>query len=80
MGAMEQTKRQAHQVSGISNIAYDLITILENKLQGVGALQQYKQDAQEQGDQPVLQLLNELERRASEDISRLRPLVAERLR
>jgi hypothetical protein len=79
MATLEETKRQSHRVSGVSNIAYDLVTILQNKLQSVAAMQEYKQDAQEQKDDQAIKLLNELESRACEDITRLRQMVADRL-
>lgn len=76
----EQAKRQADRVSGVSNVAYDLVTILENKLKGVAAMEEYKQDATRAGDDAVRQLLEELERREAEDIAQIKPLLMERLR
>ena len=33
--AMENAKRQADEVTGVSNLTYDLMTVLTNKLQGI---------------------------------------------
>ena len=79
MTSMEQAKREAHRVSGVSNVAYDLLTILQNKLTAVAAMEEYKTDAQEQGDKDALELLSQLERRESEDIAQLKRIVAARL-
>ncbi|MBI2939884.1 MAG: hypothetical protein HYY04_05545 [Chloroflexi bacterium] len=77
---MEQAKRRVTpQVSGVSNINYDLIALLHNKLKGVAALEQYKADAQEASDQEVAQLLEQLERREVEDVQRLKDMLSRRL-
>ena len=76
---MEQAKRGAERVSGVSNVAYDLVALLENKLTGIAALEEYKQDAQQAGDQEVQQLLDQLQQRQREDVDRLKRLVVQRL-
>lgn len=40
-----RAKRRAEQVSGGSNIAYDLTALLKNKLKGIAANEEYKLDA-----------------------------------
>jgi hypothetical protein len=78
---MEHAKRHATpRATGVSNVAYDLTTILTNKLQGAAAFEEYKLDAQEAGDQEAMQLLEQLEQREVEDIGKLKSLVAQRLR
>ncbi len=77
--ALEEAKRRSEQVSGVSNVAYNLLSVLHNKLEGIAALEGYKQDAQQTGDQEVLQLFEQLQQRAAEDVGRLRSLVAQRL-
>ena len=74
---MVTQKRHAETVSGVSNVAYDLISVLNNKLEAIAALQQYKQDAQ--GDQDVLQCFEQLEQQARQDVDQLRQLVVSRL-
>jgi hypothetical protein len=73
----EQAKRQSERVSGMPNVTYDLVALLYNKLQGIAALEEYKQDAQ--GDKEVLTLLQQLERREREDVQKLRGLLGQRL-
>lgn len=72
---MEQAKRHCANVSGVSNVAYDALAILVNKLQGIAAMEEYKLDAREADDQEFLALLDELEQRACEDIATLKSLV-----
>jgi len=78
---MEQAKREAApRVSGISNLAYDLTALLHNKLKGVAAFEEYKQDARDAGDQEALTLLEHLEQRAVEDAHRLKDILCQRLK
>lgn len=74
---MTTPKRQAETVSGVSNIAYDLMSVLTNTLEGIAAIEQYKQDAQ--GDDEVLQCFEQLQQQASQDVETLRQLVSSRL-
>jgi hypothetical protein len=36
----EQVKRQRERVTGVSNVAYDLMVVLTNKLQGIAATEE----------------------------------------
>ncbi len=72
-----QEKRQAERVSGVPNITYDLIAVLHSELEGIAALEEYKQDAQ--GDQEVLSLFNQIEQDETNHINKLRDLLARRL-
>ena len=74
---MTEAQRQAERVSGVPNITYDLIAVLHSELEGIAALQEYKQDAQ--GDQEVLSVLNQIEQDETEHVNRLRELLARRL-
>jgi hypothetical protein len=74
---MTEAKRQTERVSGVSNVTYDLVAVLYSELQGLAALQEYKQDAQ--GDQEVLSLLNQIEQDETSHVNRLRSLLAQRL-
>ena len=76
---LEQTKRQAERVTGISNIAYDLMVVLTNKLQGVAAIEGYKQDANVASDQQAADFLMRIEERELQEIGELRELVMQRL-
>jgi hypothetical protein len=74
---MATQKRQAENVTGVSNVAFDLMAVLTNKLEGIAAIQQYKHDAQ--GDQEVLQCFEQIEQQARTEIETLRHLVVSRL-
>ena len=50
MTTQVESKRRSDQVSGVSNVAFDLLTILENKLQGIAAMEEYLMDCEECGD------------------------------
>lgn len=75
--SMDQSKKQSAQVSGVSNLAFDLLTLLHNKLEGISALEGYKSDAQ--GNQEVSSLLDELQQTAVQDVGRIKPLLVKEL-
>lgn len=77
--ATEQAKRGTQHISGISNCTYDLLAMLTRKLEGIAALEEFKQDAQDQGDSEAQRLFNELQQRAVEEVAKLRELVRTRL-
>jgi len=79
MTMMIDAKRSAGLVTGISNVAFDLLTILENKLQGIAAMEEYKIDCRDEGDVLALELIDQLERIATEDVTRLRDMLRERI-
>lgn len=73
----DQAKKQSEQTSGVSNLGYDLLTLLHNKLEGIAALEAYKADAQ--GNQEVSSLLDELQQTAVQDVARIKPFVMQEL-
>ncbi len=75
----EQTKRHSEQVTGVSNVAYDLMSVLQNTLEGIAALEVYKEDARNAGDQEAQNLFEQLEQRLTGDVERLRGLLVQRL-
>ncbi len=78
--AMENAKRQTDEITGVSNLTYDLMMVLTNKLQGIAAIEAYKLDAEQEGDQEAQALLEEIQRGDRQDVERLRAMVAQRLR
>ncbi len=75
---MANTKQRSESATGVKNVTYDVMTVLTNKLQGIAAMEQYRQDAQ--GDPDVVNVLEKIEQREREDVDKLRDLVAQRLR
>ena len=77
--AQEQAKRRSEIISGVSNVAYDLLALLYNQLEEIAAIEEYKIDAEDAGDQDVLTLLDHIQQRAREDVDLLRSALSQRL-
>lgn len=73
----DHAKQQVDQVSGVSNLAYDLITLLHNKLQAIAAFEAYKADCGE--NQEAASLFDDLQRDAVRDLERIKPLLVQEL-
>ena len=65
--------------TGVSNVTYDLLTMLTNKLQCAAAAEQYKRDAEQVADDEVLVVYAQIERHARENITELRRLLSYRI-
>lgn len=72
-------KKRAQNVTGVSNVTYDLTALFHNKLEGMAALQTYQTDADEAGDTEVAAVLQQLEQTARADVEKIRGLLARRL-
>jgi hypothetical protein len=72
-------KREAEDVSGISNVTYDLMATLTAKLEGIAALEEYIDDAREEGADDVRALFEELQQNETQSINRLRELLKQYL-
>ncbi|MGZ3599679.1 MAG: hypothetical protein ACXWQR_15075 [Ktedonobacterales bacterium] len=67
----EKMARTAAHVP-LSNLNYDLLTVLQNKLEAVAAYEVYLKDCEKSGDQQCQQLVAELKRDDERHIERLR--------
>lgn len=77
---MERVERKfAADISGLSNISYDLIATLKAKLDGITAMEIYKRDAHEAGENRIERFFEELQREDQAAISVLRELLVEQL-
>jgi hypothetical protein len=76
---LDEAKQRAEQISGVSNVAYDLMAVMTNKLEGIAAMEEYKLDAEDAGDQQVLNLLDELQRQETSDVDKIKSLLLQRL-
>ena len=78
---MEQVeaKRQSERVTGVSNIAYDLLVVLSNQLEGGAAIQEYKLDADDANDREARAALEQIEQRQRQGIDELQGLLIARL-
>lgn len=68
----EVAKRLSERVTGVSNVAYDLMVVLTNKLEGVAALEEYKLDADTANDPEVRAAFERIEQRERQSIDELR--------
>ena len=55
----------------LSNLNYDLVTVLQNKLEGVAAYEVYLEDCEHSGDKGCQELVAELKRDDERHIERL---------
>jgi hypothetical protein len=77
---MEEAKQHSNQISGISNVAYDLMAVMTNKLEGIAAMEEYKLDAEDAGDTEVQQLLDQLEQQEASNVGKIKELLLKRLK
>ncbi len=56
----------------ISNLEYDLITVLQNKSEALRAYDQYMQDAQASGSQPCVELFQKLQQAEMQQAQEIR--------
>jgi hypothetical protein len=71
----EVAKRRSERVTGVSNVAYDLMVVLTNKLEGVAAMEEYKLDADTANDPDVRAAFERIEQRERQSIDELRGLL-----
>jgi hypothetical protein len=76
---LEEAKRRSARVTGVSNVAYDLLVVLTNKLEGIAAMEEYKLDADAADDTAVRAAFERIEQRDRQDIDELRGLLIEHL-
>ena len=70
---------RAAQASGVSDLAFDLLTLLQNKLQAIAAIEVYKQDARAADHHHVLEFLERCEEADRRAVEELRAMVAHQL-
>ncbi|HKG24972.1 MAG TPA: hypothetical protein VKB09_04945 [Thermomicrobiales bacterium] len=79
VATFEQAKRRVEQVTGVSNVAYDLMAVLTNKLQGIAAIEEYKLDAEAAGDREVGRFFERIEERDRQEVGELREMLVRHL-
>jgi hypothetical protein len=75
----EEAKRRSERVTGVTNVAYDLMVVLTNKLEGVAAMEEYKLDADAANDAAVRTAFERIEQRERQSIEELRGLLIDHL-
>jgi rubrerythrin len=74
---LEEDKFMAQQTAtgngqAISNLEYDLLTVLQNKAEAVQAYDSYIQDAQSMGSQPCAELFQKLKESEMQQVQEIR--------
>lgn len=64
----------------LSNLNYDLLTVLQNKLEALAAYDVYLKDCQESGDEECRNLVADLKRDDERHVERLRTEVERKVR
>jgi len=75
----EEAKVRSELATGVTNVAYDLMVVLTNKLEGIAAMEEYKLDADAAHDAAVRAVFERIEHRDREGIEELRGLLIEHL-
>lgn len=70
---------QANSVRGVPDLVFDLVTVLQNKLQAISALEQYKEDAREANHPYALKVFEEMQQTDLGFVQRLRAMVSHEL-
>lgn len=78
--SMEDVNQNAQQITGVSNVAYDLMSVLQNFLEAMSAIEVYKEDAEEANDQELLELFNRIQSDLGSYVEALKPLLVSRLK
>lgn len=59
----------------LDNMSYDLLTALQNKLEGINAHDKYMQDARQAGDQDCANLFQQLKQQDSQQAQQIRSTI-----
>lgn len=66
---------QLSGVTGVSDLAYDLMIVLANKLEGIAAMEEYKADADEAGDAAARACFERIQQQDRDAVAELRDLL-----
>lgn len=77
--SMDRSDQSADDITGISNITYDVMSVMQNKLEAISAMEVYKEDAEDEGDQELHALFNDMQERDIQDVARLKKLLIKHL-
>jgi len=72
-------RESIEHVSGVSNVAFDLIALLHNKLEAIKALETYKRDAQMGGFHHIYDFFEQCQENDRRTVDHLRAMVANQL-
>ncbi len=72
-----KSDKDAYRVTGVSNLVYDLNSLLHNKLEEIVAFEKYKADTE--SDPDVASLFAEMEKQDKDHVKRITSLLAKHL-
>jgi hypothetical protein len=67
-------------ITGISNEVYDLVSILYHSLEGAATYEAYVEDAEDSGDQELIDFFNEVQQKHDEIAQKAQQLLAKRIK
>lgn len=73
-------QQQGAEITGTRDEHYDLVSVLYHALQGADTCQRYIQDAQQAGDQELVQYLQDVQQQYRQFAQRGKQLLKQRLR
>lgn len=76
---MVMERRRAERVTGVSNLTYDLVAMLHEKLEAITIYEIYKQDAREAGNGRALSLFDHCQELDRSVIQHIRNLLSQEL-
>ena len=77
---LEDAKRNAGRISGVSNLAYDLMVVLTNKLEAIAAVEEYLLDADAANAAEVRAVFERIQADDRAHVDLLRDLLVSHLR
>ena len=77
--AMSQEEQRTEKSGGVSNVTYDVLTMLQSKLEALTAYEVYRRYAQQAGDRELEDALSQISQHDAQDVQRLKDLLKQRL-
>lgn len=66
--------------TGVSDVTYDVLSLLANKLEGLEAMAMYREDAEEADDKELAELIDQMEEQDRKTVQKLKSMLAKRLK
>ena len=61
----------------VSNLTYDLVTVLQNKMEALSAYEHYLRDAQQSGDSQCQELFSQIQRDDEQHVKALEACISQ---
>jgi hypothetical protein len=76
MNQSQTVTSTANQTYPVSNLVYDVATLISERCKGLEALKQYMRDAQQGGHEAFLQLAQKMQQQDQENVRELEKILA----